>query len=472
MKPKRWLVAGLLLLSTGCVYYNGMYNANRLANKAEKAEREDRTFDARSYWAQAEVKADSVISRHPTSGWVDDALLIKSKALIVRGSCPEAIPYLEQVLFSSTDSDLVEQANLLLGGCYAELDQPEAVIRYLEAVSAGTNPERSAAARALYGSALTRLGRYQEALDVFSDLDDRQLDGERAVALAGSGRIGAADDLADSLIARRDTFVVWDSVLAAVARHDLPTATELTDQLVAQDSILPETRAKYYLDDGRRWVAVDPARAIERFKLATEDSTARRNGGTARIEWAVIELSWVKTSEELVVVLSVLEPATRSGGADALRARRLMETIQRVRSTADTLTKESPNGDIEQFLLAEAARDSLGAPQLAHSFFRRLTQDWPESPYAPKALLAMATLDAANAIVYRQYLLYAYPDSPYLSYLAGGDTDSLRGLEDSLQAYAFSKVVRQVQPGRRGQGRLRRVRSDADDLLLEDEPPE
>lgn len=472
MKPTRWLVAGLLALSTGCVYYNGMYNANRLASKAEKAERDGRTFDARSYWAQAEVKADSVISQHPTSGWVDDALMIKSKALIIRGVCAEAITHLEHILFSSTDSDLVEQANLLLGGCYAELGQPEAVIRYVEAVSAGTNPERSVAAKVLYGSALNRLGRYQEALDVLSDLDDRQLDGERAVALAGSGRIGAAADLADSLIARRDTFVVWDSVLAAVARHDLSSATELTNQLAAQDSILPETRAKYYVNDGRRWVAVDPARAIERFKLATQDSTARRNGGTARVEWALIELSWVKTSEELAVVLPVLEPATRSGGADALRARRLMETIRRVRSTADTLTKESPNGDIEQFLLAEAARDSLGALQLAHSFFWRLTQDWPQSPYAPKAVLAMATLDEENAIVYRQYLLYAYPDSPYLSYLAGGDTGSLLGLEDSIRAYAFSRVARQVQTERRGRGRQRRVRGDVDDLNFEDEPPE
>jgi hypothetical protein len=84
----------------------------------------------------------------------------------------------------------------------------------------------------------------------------------------------------------------------------------------------------------------------------------------------------------------------------------------------------------------------------------------------------MATLDEENALVYRQYLLYAYPDSPYLSYLAGGDTGSLRGLEDSLQAYAFSRVARQVQPERRGRGRQRRVRADVDELNLEDEPPE
>ncbi len=470
MKPTRWLVAGLLVLATGCVYYNGMYNANRLANKAEKAERDGRSFDAQSCWARAEVKADSVISRHPTSGWVDDALLIKSKALIIRGSCAEAIPHLERILFSSTDPDLVEQANLLLGGCYAELGEPGAVIRHVEAVSASSNPERRVAAKELYAAALNQSGRYQESLEVLSDLDDRQLDGERAVALAGSGRIEAALDLADSLIARRDTFVVWDSVLAAVGRHDLPTASALTDQLAAQDSILPETRAKYYLNDGRRWVAVDPARAIERFELAAQDPAARRNGAAARIDLARIELSRVRTSGELVAILPVLEPATLSGGADAFRARRLSDTIERVRSMADTLTKESPNGDIEQFLLAETARDSLGAPQLAHAFFRRLTEDWPQSPYAPKALLAMATLDAENALVYRQYLLYVYPDSPYMSYLAGYATNGLRGLEDSLQAYVFSRVVRQGQDGRRGQGRQRRGR--ADDLNDEDELPD
>ncbi len=461
-----------MVVSTGCVYYNGMYNANRLASKAEKAERDGRRFDAQSYWAQAEVKADSVISRHPDSGWVDDALLIKSKALIIRDACAEAIPHLERILFSTSDADPLEQANLLLAGCYYDLGDPEAVIRYAEPVTASTDLDRRVTAQALYGSALNRLGRYQEALDVLADIDDPNLDGERAIALAGSGRVGAAMDLADSLIARRDTTVPWDEVLTVVGWHDLPTASELVDQLAAQDSILPERKAKYYLDDGWRWVPVDPVYAIERFKLAARDTTARQNGGTARLEWARVELSWVRTTRELAPILPVLEPAMASGGADALLARRLSETIERVRSTADTLTTESPKGDLEQFFLAETARDSLGAPELARVFFQRLADGWPDSPYAPKALLAMAVLDSDNAHVYRQYLTYVYPDSPYLKYLEGGGTSSLRSLEDSLQAYAFSRVVRRGQDERQRPGRQRRARSDIDDLNPEDELPE
>jgi hypothetical protein len=278
--------------------------------------------------------------------------------------------------------------------------------------------------------------------------------------------------LAASLMAGRYPTVLWDFVLRVVAWNDLHPACLWVHQPAAQDSILPERKAEYYLGDGLRWVPVDPAHAIERFELAAQDSTARQNGGTARLEWARVELSWVKTTGELLPAMAVLEPAIASGGADALLARRLLETIQRVRSTADTLTTKSPTGDLEQFFLAETARDSLGAPELARAFFQRLADDWPDSPYAPKALLAMATLDVHNAHVYRQYLTYVYPDSPYLTYLEGGATNSLRGLEDSLRAYAFSRVVRRSQNGRRGQGRQRRVRGDVDDLDPDDEPRE
>ena len=50
-----------------CAYYNGLYNANRLASDARRAEREGRAGEARSLWAQAAVKAESVATRYPDS---------------------------------------------------------------------------------------------------------------------------------------------------------------------------------------------------------------------------------------------------------------------------------------------------------------------------------------------------------------------------------------------------------------------
>lgn len=53
----------LTVLLGGCICYNGMYNANRLARSAKKAEREGGTFDATSLWGQMATKAESVIVR-------------------------------------------------------------------------------------------------------------------------------------------------------------------------------------------------------------------------------------------------------------------------------------------------------------------------------------------------------------------------------------------------------------------------
>ena len=99
---------------SGCAYYNGLYNANRLAKDAEQAEREGRESDARSLWAQVAVKAESVVARYPQSKHRDDALLLRGKALRATGDCAQAIEPLTQSLVSSPDSTIRTNSRLLL----------------------------------------------------------------------------------------------------------------------------------------------------------------------------------------------------------------------------------------------------------------------------------------------------------------------------------------------------------------------
>ena len=83
MRPPALILGGLALgLLAGCAYYNGLYNANRLVKAAEKAEREGRVGEARSFWAQAAVKAESVVARYPESKYRDDALLLRGRATV------------------------------------------------------------------------------------------------------------------------------------------------------------------------------------------------------------------------------------------------------------------------------------------------------------------------------------------------------------------------------------------------------
>src|SRR5215204_4414086 len=57
-----------------------MYNANRLARSARKAERDGRTFEATSLWGQVATKAESVVVRHPTSKYAEEAAILRGVA--------------------------------------------------------------------------------------------------------------------------------------------------------------------------------------------------------------------------------------------------------------------------------------------------------------------------------------------------------------------------------------------------------
>jgi hypothetical protein len=118
---------------------------------------------------------------------------------------------------------------------------------------------------------------------------------------------------------------------------------------------------------------------------------------------------------------------------------------------AASVTMVMPQGDLRLFFGAEAARDSLAAPRLADAMFRRIPDEWPASPYAPKAILAAQQLDSTWTDSARTLLEERYRDSPYLALVRGEATPAYRQLEDSLSAFAatLSPPTEPAQPGRR-----------------------
>ena len=127
---------------------------------------------------------------------------------------------------------------------------------------------------------------------------------------------------------------------------------------------------------------------------------------------------------------------------------RLSATVEQVRRVATTVTPDSTVGDLRLFLGAEAAREELEAPRLAEMLFRRIPQEWPMSPYAPKAILAAQQLNPAWADTARTLLEQLYFDSPYLATVRGEDTPAYCQLEDSLGAFAASFAARRPAPVR------------------------
>jgi hypothetical protein len=457
------LLAGAVLLG-GCVYYNGMYNTNRLAKSARKAERDGRQFEATSLWGQVITRADSLMERHPRSKYVDEAKMLRGLALARLRQCPEAVGPLASLSFIDRTDDLAEEAALALGRCQLEMGDAALADLAFRRVSESTDSARRKEARFQRARALRMTGRYEEALALMREAPDPRGRNDLLLALAGTGHADEAFALADSLLAMHDTTLVWDSVVVTLARQDPRMASGLVGRLQRDPRLTPQLRARRLYEDAIRLASVDSALSKARLEEAARLPGAGESGERARLQLLRQRLGAARTLDDLAAPGDSLAALAGRTSNVAAEAGQMEATVARLRQLPDSAAPIVPRGDLRLFLGAEAARDTIGSPVLAAALFRRLADDWPGSPYAPKALLAAERLDPTDSDASRARLDSLYADSPYLAIARGEDAPAYRVLEDSLQAYAAQMVARPVrpsQPGRPSPGVRRRVEPDA-----------
>ncbi|MBK6424210.1 MAG: hypothetical protein IPI38_12380 [Gemmatimonadetes bacterium] len=452
MKRATWLLP-LLLLGAGCAYYNGMYNAKRLAGRARKAEREGRTFDASSLWGQVAVKAESVLVRHPGSKWDDEARLLQGTAQARLKDCAGALPLLEQVMVRAENREFREQAAMLVGGCRVTLGDPVGATAAYARLTDSPDPERRNLALYAHGRALRIAGDFVPALAELSASADPRAPGERMVALAGVGRVPDALGLADSLRDAADSAAPWDSLMAVLARQHPAVADSLLETLAAAPGLPPQLRAALLLQDGVRRAPADTAGADRRFREAMTLAGRSPLEGEARYHRVRVRVARAETVPDLLALLDELEGGDDVPGPYGPRLSVLGTQVRRVAIAADSAPAGTPRGDLRLFAAGEMARDSVGATAFSRNQFARIAQEWPESPFAPKAIMALIDLqpEARDSLV--RVLEDRYGTSPYVRLAAAGDDPGVAALEDSLRRFiaAFRPEGVRRPTGRPGQ---------------------
>jgi hypothetical protein len=237
-------------------------------------------------------------------------------------------------------------------------------------------------------------------------------------------------------------------------------ASQLIDRLRPLPVRTPEIQARRLVEDGIRLADTDTARAAARFREAIVIGGHNEAAGRASLHLVLMDLRRVKRAEELPPIGAALKRVADRFESVAYEASQLGATMAGVQSAASTVTWETPQGDLRLFLAAESARDSLNAPALAAGLFHRILQDYPNSSYAAKVVLAAQQLDSTWADSARGLLEGRYLDSPYLAMIRGESSEEYRQLEDSLGAYAAGLVPKTVPGGVR---RKPTVRDDVDD---------
>ncbi len=439
----------LAALLGGCVYYNVMYNTKRLAGSARRAEREGRTFEANNLWGQVVTRAESLVARHPDSKYVDEALVLKGIALARLNQCDAAVTPLGRVSLLPAGAEVLEEASLALARCRLRLGEPAVAEIMFARVADSEDPARRREARLMRARALRMTGRHAEAVAALDELSDPRAANERLLALAGAGRREAALALADSMLTTRDSAARWDTVVVAVGREDPATASALVDRLERRPGTPPATRARLLLEDGLRLASVDSARAESRLRQAAEVDSAGEFGEGARLRLTRLKLRRVGSVSQLPPIAKELDERAARRGAVAGEAAQLRQAVARVLTAGDSVSAGAAQADLRLFLAAEIARDSLAAPALAASLFRTIVEATPDSPYAPKAILAGKVLDPVWGESATPLREGRYAGSPYVAFIQGAEPYGYRELEDSLQSFALGLAAARRPPARR-----------------------
>jgi len=432
----------------GCAYFNGMYYANHYTRLAQSAERAGRTGDARDRWQQAEIHAESLISRHPKSRYVSEAQLVRGRALVHLEVYSDAALALQMALRAAASPSKHMEELGLIGHAYL-------VLGMLDSASQALDTAVDARERAVRDQALLDRGRLfmlrRRADLAREDLAlsrDPRAPFELAQADLVLGDTAAAGALYDSLAGLK-TFpeAAWreglDSLAAAGAGAH---ASQLANRLAGRPGVSSGAKARLLLDDGgRRLDAADTAGATSEFRRIVDLAPDSLAGQTAAVEVCRLGIASAASDTELPEWRSKLGELMRSGGnagRDAYDELRLLGRI-------DSLAEAATAGDAFWFLRAELLRDSLHAGRLAADAFAQMAVKYPASPWTPKALVAAIEGGYAGADTLRQALAQRYAGSPYARAALGGDSagdTTYARLEDSLRRVLAVAETRRPGP--------------------------
>lgn len=459
-----WRAATLALVAGlgGCAYYNGLWRANRLAREAERAARDGRVGEARSLWAQAATRAESVSVRHPDSRWTDDALLLRGRALRELGQCGAALQPLERARVTSPDRSVRETAAVLAAGCHLELGDAHRALAV--SASAVASPDRTRASEARYwrGRAAQSLGDHPSAERDLAASAEPDAAAWRAVSLAELGEVAALQPILDSLLARGATEAQWHTILSALASSRPSEASRVLAVIDSAPAVPLDhgAPARLYLVAGRAALSHRDSANAERWWLEAGRGTDSVAAREAAIALVTLDVARAATKADFLTLAARLDTLAGSGGPGAREAAQRASQARRV---AGAVTEPGA-----LLLQAETARDSLSAGRLARSLFFEVATRWPESLFVPKALLAAAALTPAAQDSLVQLVTERYPGSPYVLAFGGRAPAAFQALEDSLLTLSGASrpaAVERADPGRRP------VRTGPKSVPLPDEIP-
>ncbi len=438
------VIAAVILISSGCVYFNTFYNARKAFNEAESARKESLTKGRetiqRARYEAAIEKALKVTEEYPNSGWYDDALFVLgvsyyytnqqvkserrlrellanfpdskftddaaiylAKSKLAQKDEGEATVLFENIFHGDFDKDYKTEAALALGHYYFEEKEYEKARPYFLAVrdSLG-NSIQERRAQAFIADAYFEQYNFKEALGAYLQLlgmspdKNENYHGIYQAAIC-SFRLQSIDDgmaYLNKLIADEQYF---DSL--SVLKLRLAEGYELDGDLIQAENYFSEValesknnnyvcEANYRLGLIYQFDNDNLTRAKEFYDNAAKASRATAAGQDA------------------------FQRSTDIGKLDEFKARAKLDTA----ATQTTIDEAAAR----QYELAELYWFNLNKPDSAINEMKYLIDNFPAAYDAPKAMIALSAMvrnfeeDPVKADSILNQVLINFPNSDYV----------------------------------------------------------
>ncbi|TFH64864.1 MAG: tetratricopeptide repeat protein [Candidatus Zixiibacteriota bacterium] len=444
------LVALFLLLSSGCVYFNTFYHARTWYNQAEKtrqrANRDAAAGGEIKLYQDAIKKCSKVISEHPGSSYMDDALFIIGKSYYYLGDFPKAERKFRELLASFPKSKYADESRFFLGKTRFHLENYVLAMEVFKEQVNKTkgNPFRAEAIFLTGETALLEndsagaVEQYQKFVKEYKNDPkaqevqfkigqiqfERQQFGEAAKSFAAAEALAQVEKV--RFQARyeqgRSLFLI-DSVKAGLAVFE-KLAKDNKDSVFQSDIQLRIAEGNYLAGNEREAILLydDVATRHPRWVQAAEGYY--RIGTIVQNDWS--DLGLAKSLYDQATKI----PSTGKWGQMALTRSSDITKVEKYRAEPSDSSEDIV--DVNRFLLAELYRTTLDQSDSALGEYKSLVEDFPGSELAPKALIAIGWLyenqyyDTASAREYYQKILDEYPLSDEY-----GQAIRLLGLRDT-----------------------------------------
>ncbi len=439
-KPLLYICLLLVLAGTvnSCVYYNTFYLARKNFNQAESS-RKQANRDAAAGgeikgYQDAIKKASKVLSEHPNSGWVDDALFVIGKSFYYLGDFAKGERKFRELLSNFPDSKYADESRFFLGKSRYQLENyvlaKEVFLEFIESskndawrseaiylmAEMSAKQELDADAIDLYQQFATKYGSNFRTADVYFKMGELQFKLKRyadaAESFARAGAITQDEKTKfDARYRQGSALFEIDSVTAGLALFE-KLQEEQKDSVQLGNILLRIAEGNQLLGNEREAILLYNDIG-ENFAKRIESAEAYyRLGEIAQNDWG-----------DLVVAKDMYESAGKEqrGGEWRLLAMEKAADIKLVETYLAAVGSDSLDAALEnRYLLAEMYRTELNRPDSAMQEYQKIVELGPESPLAPRSLLAIGWIleneyqDTVASRAQYQKVIDQYPQSDAL----------------------------------------------------------